>query len=97
MIRPSRARLQAKAQTLEYAQVRQQHKAIERKLAELVCRHEARHARYRGLAKVRCQGILTALVVNMKRMVRLLNERLVQALGPPPLTETVRAEMATGG
>lgn len=88
---------QAKAQTPEYAQVRQQHKAIERKLAELVCRHEARHARYRGLPKVRRQGILTALVVNMKRMVRLLNERLAQALGPPPLTATVRAELVTGG
>jgi transposase len=88
---------QTKAQTPEYARVRREHKAIERKLAELVCRHEARHARYRGLPKVRRQGILTALVVNMKRMVRLLPERLEQALGPPPLTETVRAGLATGG
>jgi transposase len=74
---------QAKTQTPAYAQVRQQHPAIERKLAEFVRRHEARHTRYRGLPNVRRQGILTALVVNMKRMVRLLLDRVTPALGPP--------------
>ena len=63
---------QAKAETPEYAKVRKEHPAIERKLAELVRRHDIRHARYWGLPKVLRQGLLTALVVNLKRMVRLL-------------------------
>jgi IS5 family transposase len=63
---------QAKAQTPEYAATRKEHPAIERKLAELVQRHGMRRARYRGLGKVLMQGLLTGLVVNLKRMVRLL-------------------------
>ena len=63
---------QAKAQTAEYAEVRRQHPAIERKLAELVRWHGLRRARYRGRVKVRYQGLLTGLVVNLKRLVRLL-------------------------
>src|SRR5208282_5240147 len=66
----------AKVQTPAYARVRQQHPAIERKLGELVNRHGLRQARYRGLGKVLYQGLLTALVVNLKRIVRLLT--------PPP-------------
>jgi transposase len=88
---------QAKAQTPEYAQVRQQHPAIERKLSELVRRHDARHARYRGLTSVLRQGILTALVVNMKRMVRLVIDRLTHAADPPPPTGTVRAGLVGVG
>ena len=64
---------QAKAQTLAYAEVRRQHPAIERKLAELVRRHDLRHARYRGRAQVWYQSLLTGLVVNLKRLVRLLH------------------------
>jgi IS5 family transposase len=63
---------QAKAQTPEYAATRKAHPAIERKLAELVQRHGMRRARYRGLGKVLMQGLWTGLVVNLKRMVRLL-------------------------
>lgn len=79
---------QAKARTPEYARVRREHPAIERKLGELVNRHDLRHARYRGLPKVRWQGLLTALVVNLKRMVRLL----ANAVPAPPAAGTVRAE-----
>jgi transposase len=82
---------QAKAPTPEYAQVRKEHPAMERKLSELVRRHDLRHARYRGLWKVLRQGWLTALVVNLKRLVR----RLMPA-NPDP-TKTVRAELAIGG
>lgn len=82
---------QAKAQTPEYAKVRQEHPAIERKLSELVRRHDIRHARYRGLRKVLRQGWLTALVVNLKRLVRLL-----MPANPDP-TKTVRAELAISG
>jgi transposase len=61
-----------KAQTAAYAAVRRQHPAIERKLNELVRWQRGRRARYRGRGRVQTQGWLTALVVNVKRMVRLL-------------------------
>lgn len=66
-----------KATTAAYRQVRREHPAIERKLAEVVRQHDGRWARYRGRARNRIQYLLTGLVVNVKRMVRLL-------LGPPP-------------
>jgi hypothetical protein len=65
-----------KAATARYRQVRQEHPAIERKLAEVMRQHDGRRARYRGRRRVRIQYLLTGLVVNVKRMVRLL-------LGPP--------------
>jgi transposase len=81
---------QAKAQTPEYARVRKEHPAIERKLSELVRRHDLRHARYRGLSKVLRQALLTAMAVNLKRMVKLCSAVLD---GGRP--ETMRAELAT--
>jgi IS5 family transposase len=79
---------QAKAQTSAYAEVRRRHPAIERKFSELVRRHDARHARYRGRLRVLYQSLITCLVVNMKRIVRLLFD-------PPEQTmPTVRAEVA---
>ena len=65
------AAAQAKAQTPEYAEVRRRHPAIERKLSELVRRHNARHARYRGKRRVLYQCLLTSLVVNLKRIMPL--------------------------
>lgn len=62
----------AKAQTPEYAQVRREHPAIERKIGELVCRHGARQARYRRTTRVLLQQLLTGFVVNIKRVVKLL-------------------------
>jgi transposase len=62
----------AKAQTSEYAQVRREHRRIERKLAELVRWHGGRRARFRGKWKMQVQALLTGLVVNVKRVVRLL-------------------------
>lgn len=79
---------QAKAQTPEYAKVRKEHPAIERKLSELVRRHDLRHARYRGLSKVLRQALLTGVAVNLKRIVKL---RL--GVPDPPRTEMVRAEL----
>jgi len=81
---------QAKAQTAEYAKVRKEHPAIERKLSELVRRHDLRHARYWGLSKVLRQALLTGVAVNMKRIVKLRTQ-------PPDAkrTETVRAELVT--
>jgi transposase len=85
------AAARAKAQTPAYATVRRQHPAIERKLSELVRRHDLRHARYRGRLKVLYQGLLTSLVVNCKRIVRLLFASSADG------ARTVRAALATGG
>jgi transposase len=85
------AAAQAKAQTPEYVAVRRRHPAIERKLSELVRRHDARHARYRGQPRVLYQGLMTSLVVNLKRIVRLL-------FAPPDNgARAVRAALVTGG
>jgi IS5 family transposase len=85
------AAAQAKARTPAYAEVRRQHPAIERKLAELVRRHDMRHARYRGRLRVLYQGLVTCLVVNLKRIVRLL-------FAPPDhAAQTVRAEAVVTG
>ncbi|MFI4982348.1 MAG: transposase [Nevskiales bacterium] len=70
------AAVEAKAQTPEYQQTRRTHPKIERKLNELVRHHAARRASYRGLAKVLIQSVLTALVVNIKRLVKLLSPRV---------------------
>ena len=64
--------MRAKAQTAEYAAVRREHPKIERKLSELVRRHRARRARYRGSGKVPISGLLSGMVVNIKRVVHLL-------------------------
>ena len=61
-----------RARTPEHEQVRRQHRRVERKLAELVRRHGGRRARYRGGGRVLVQYLLSAVVMNVKRMVRLL-------------------------
>lgn len=63
---------QARARTPDYQAVRREHPKVERKLAELVRQHGGRRARYWGRARVKIQALLTALVVNVKRMVKLL-------------------------
>jgi hypothetical protein len=73
------AAVHATAQTPAYAAVRRHHKAIERKLGEMVRWHRARRARYWGRGRVLLQGLLTAVVVNVKRMVA-----LVRQVGPDP-------------
>jgi hypothetical protein len=60
------------AQTQAYTQVRQLHPKIERKLAEIIRYHAGRRTRFRGSWQVAIQYLLTTLVVNLKRMVRLL-------------------------
>ena len=60
------------AQTDEYKAVRREHPAIERKQSEMIRQHGCRRARYRGLLKSRCQMLMTATVVNIKRLTKLL-------------------------
>jgi IS5 family transposase len=74
-----------KATTPRYREVRSQHPRVERKLGELVRWHGARRARYRGRAKVLIQGLLTGWVVNVKRLLKLVEGAAGPAAG------TVRA------
>jgi transposase len=72
-----------KAKTTEYEQIRRVHPKIERKLNELARHHGCRRACYRGKPKVLAQSLLTALVVNVKRIVNLL------ARSAPPAMPTL--------
>jgi transposase len=64
---------QQRAQTAEYRAVRREHPRIERKLAEVVRWHGGRRVRYRGRLRAKIQYVLTAVVVNCKRIVKLLS------------------------
>ncbi len=61
-----------RATTDEYKQIRKEHPAVERKLNELVRWHDGRRVRYRGRLRVKVQYLLLGIVVNCKRIVRLL-------------------------
>jgi hypothetical protein len=65
-------RARERAQTDAYKEVRQVHPRIERKLGEMVRWHAGRRCRYRGRLRSLTQYLLTAFVVNAKRIVRLL-------------------------
>jgi transposase len=65
-------KVQAKAATAAYQQTRRTHPKIERKLGELARHHRCRRASYRGQPKVLSQALLTAFVVNVKRVLHLL-------------------------
>jgi hypothetical protein len=62
----------AKAETPAYTHVRWAHRAIERKVADVVRWHGGRRMRYRSRRRGLIQYLLTAVVVNVKRMVHLL-------------------------
>jgi transposase len=63
---------QQRATTDEYKLIRKEHPKIERKLNELVRWHGGRRVRYWGRLRVKVQYLLLAVVVNCKRIVRLL-------------------------
>lgn len=67
-----------RATTPRYAAVRKQHPRVERKLADMVRYHDGRRSRYRGQWRVQMQYLLTGLVVNAKRMVKLLRPQGAQ-------------------
>lgn len=64
-------RMRARAKTEQYAAVRSEHPAVERKLNEVVNHHDARHAKYWGHDKVKKQALMTCMAVDLKRMLRL--------------------------
>jgi transposase len=70
-----------RAQTEEYAAVKHEHSRVERRLGELMNRHDGRHARYRGLEQNLLQQIIGATTANVKRMIRLLDPQF--AFGRP--------------
>jgi transposase len=70
------AAARAKAETSAYKEVRRTHRAIERKIADVVRWHGGRRMRYRGRRRGLIQYLLTAVVVNVKRMVHLLQSAL---------------------
>lgn len=79
----------AKAQTPQYQETRRIHPKVERKLNEVVRHHGARRVCFRGQAKVLIQAVLTTLVVNVKRMLKLLTSPVPTELA----AQTVRAEL----
>jgi transposase len=81
-----------KVGTPEYQEVRSQHTKVERKLGEVARHHGQRRARYRGQARVLVQAVLTALVVNVKRLVKLVGVKVWGAVG----AGTVRAQPCSG-
>jgi transposase len=66
-------RARSKVGTAVYEATRKRHPVIERKLGELLRHHGGRRARYWGIAKVKVQQVMTAMAVNIKRLVRLLS------------------------
>jgi transposase len=68
---PEYQRARQRAQTADFAAVRREHPAVERKLNEIMNHHAGRRARYRGLHKVQVQQYMTCLVVNVKRFIQL--------------------------
>ena len=83
-------RVEAKAATPEYVETRRRHPKVERKLNDVVRHHGCRRACFRGQAKVLGQALLTALVVNVKRLTKLVGEQLSAAAQ----TVAVRAALA---
>lgn len=73
------ARVRERAKTPEYASVRQEHPAVERKLGHLMNRYGGRRARYRGHARVKSQELMGAITHNVDRLIRLLDSRVAFA------------------
>ena len=65
-------RARQKAETPEYEEVRTEHPKVERKLGEMLNRHDGRRAHYWGFDKVSIQELMAGLATNVQRMVRLL-------------------------
>jgi hypothetical protein len=84
-------KVEEKANTPEYQETRRTHPKIERKLGEAARHQGARRARYRGRSKVLIQAILTTLIVNVKRIVKLLAQKVSEAASALP----VCAELST--
>jgi len=65
-------RLKGHQMKVEIIEAQRERRKIESKFAELKKAHGLREARYWGLAKVATQSIMTALVCNLKRLIKLV-------------------------
>jgi transposase len=72
-----------RATTEAYQTVRRQHPRVERKLADMVRNHGGRRTRYRGRWRVHIHYLMIGMVVNIKRMVKLLSSRQAQTVLQP--------------
>jgi hypothetical protein len=77
------AAARAQATTPGDTAVRHQHPRVERKLADIVRDHGGRRSRYQGQWRVQIQYLLTGLVVNVNRMVKLLHPQRGQLAWQP--------------
>ena len=75
-------RARERSTTPEYAAIRSEHPRIERKLGELVNRHDLRRTRYRGKNNVHVEAVMTTFAANVKRMTKLLVERVRASASP---------------
>ena len=89
---PEYKKVHEKVRTPQYQETRRTHPKIERKLSEVVRHHQGRRAAYRGLPKVLVHAVMLALVVNVKRMVKLLGQKAATAIAA--LTVRAAPEMA---
>ncbi|MGI5986244.1 MAG: transposase, partial [Oscillospiraceae bacterium] len=64
---------QEMVRTEEYQQGRRERYKIERKFGEAKMRHGLGRCRYIGMEKYEVQAYLTAIVLNLKRMVKLIS------------------------
>ena len=64
-------RARARTETKEYAAIRREHPAIERKLNEVLNHQGGRYAQYWGQKKMRIQAYMTCFTVNVKRIRKL--------------------------
>ena len=68
-------RARQKTQTAQYADIRAEHPAIERKLGELLNRHGGRRTPYRGCWKTLMHELMAGTATNIKRLVTLCDSR----------------------
>ena len=66
--------------TKQHKQAMNERLAVEHKQGEMLNRHGLRHARYRGLSKIKIQAYMTGAVVNLKRLMKLLTQQTREAI-----------------
>jgi transposase len=76
-----------RSKTDRYSQVKKLHPKIERKISDIVFNHQGRRTRFRGRQRVKIQYLLTGMVVNIKRIVKLIDP-IVSSPGTQPILAT---------
>ena len=71
-------RARCRSRTEEYASVRREHPAVERKINQVMNHQGGRYARYWGRPKVKIQALMTCFVVDVKQMLQLCLKNRMQ-------------------